>query len=229
MLGRAGEEAHSTWGDVNISSAQALAFAREVTAEPVEQEIVARNLANFPPQIKVRGLFFEGLSRVIGKMKGPEAMAELLRRAGTASKITAFGNYPQRDFYKLYYLSARLLHPKARLPDGLRQVSHTFFPIFKTSMLGRTMSALMGNKPNTLLPLLARAYNLSVEGNSHSAQLEGSNALIWQCEVEPVEWYTQVFTGIIEGAMPTGFTARIKIEEQATDGAMARYRFRVSW
>ena len=60
----------------------------------------------------------------------------------------------------------------------------------------------MGDRPTTILPLLARAYNVSVEGNDHKAEVVGDYALVWRCDVEPVEWYTDTFQGIVEGSMP---------------------------
>jgi uncharacterized protein (TIGR02265 family) len=217
------------WGNDKIDLAQATAFAKLVTSSLAEQAEIARNLATFPAEIRVRGLFFEGLARVVEKLQGPTAMATLSERAGVPLKTTAFRSYPHRDFYRVYYLAARLLHPAAPLSESLRLVARTFFPIFQTSLLGRTMSALMGDQPNKLLPLLSRAYNLSVEGNQHEAALCGPRELVWTCEVEPVEWYTATFTGIIEGAMPPGTTARVVVEECARSPGGMRYRFRITW
>jgi uncharacterized protein (TIGR02265 family) len=223
------EAGGTAWGDGKITLAQANEFAKTVTPMRGDQEIVARNLMAFPPTVKVRGIFFEGLSRVVGEAQGPTAMAGLLAKAGITTKTTAFRAYPHRDFYKLYYLAARLLYPTAPLPEGLRNTARTFFPIFKSSMLGRTMSALMGDRPTTILPLLARAYNVSVEGNDHKAELVGKSTLVWRCDVEPVEWYTETFQGIIEGSMPADVKVRIAVEERGTAGALARYRFRIDW
>jgi uncharacterized protein (TIGR02265 family) len=219
----------AAWGDDKIDLAQATAFAKLVTSNPAEQADVARNLATFPAEIRVRGLFFEGLARVVELRQGSAAMATLAERAGVPLKTTAFRSYPHRDFYRAYYLAARLLHPSLPLSESLRLVARTFFPIFQTSLLGRTMSALMGDQPTKLLPLLGRAYNLSVEGNHHEASLCGARELLWTCEVEPVEWYTATLTGIIEGAMPAGTTTRVAVEERAKSPRGARYRFRVTW
>jgi uncharacterized protein (TIGR02265 family) len=221
--------ATTTWGDDKITIAQAAEFAQLVSATRADRETIARNLQLFPGQIKVRGIFFEGLSRIVGGMNGTDAMAAMVQRAGVAAKTTAFRAYPHRDFYKLYYLAARQLYPGATTPEALRLTARTFFPIFKDSLLGRTMSALMGDRPTTLLPLLAKAYNLSVEGNDHRAELDGGNALVWKCEVEPVEWYVDTFTGIIEGAMPPRLTAQVRLEERSFAGGLARYQFRIGW
>jgi uncharacterized protein (TIGR02265 family) len=217
------------WGESKITVAQANEFAKSVTPQRADQDAVARNLLLFPPSIKVRGIFFEGLSRIVGEAQGPNAMAGLLARAGIVGRTTAFRAYPHRDFYKLYYLAARLLHPLAPLHEGLRNTARTFFPIFKSSLLGRTMSALMGDRPTTILPLLARAYNVSVEGNAHEAEVAGERALVWRCDVEPVEWFTDTFQGIVEGAMPADVSVRLRVEERGTAGLLARYRFRIEW
>jgi uncharacterized protein (TIGR02265 family) len=229
LTNQALKSASLAWGDDKIDLAQANAFARLVTSNPAEQADVARNLATFPAEIRVRGLFFEGLARVVQIQQGPTAMATLAERAGVPLKTTAFRSYPHRDFYRLYYLAARLLHPTLPLSESLRLVARTFFPIFQTSLLGRTMSALMGEQPSKLLPLLARAYNLSVEGNHHEASLRGARELLWSCEVEPVEWYIATFSGIIEGAMPEGTTARVAVEERTKSPGGVRYRFRITW
>ena len=219
----------AVWCDSKITVAQANEFAKSVTPMKGDQEAVARNLLLFPSTIKVRGIFFEGVSRIVAESKGRDAMAELAAQAGVAPKITAFRAYPHRDFYKLYYLAARLLHPATPMSQALRATARTFFPIFKSSLLGRTMSALMGDRPTTILPLLARAYNVSVEGNDHKAELTGDRALTWRCDVEPVDWYTDTVAGIVEGSMPADVKVRIAVEERGTAGALARYRFAISW
>lgn len=227
---RAADGGGEAWGDGKITTAQAQEFARAVTPVRGDQETIARNLVVFPPALKVRGIFFEGLARIVGEAKGPEAMAGLLRRAGMGDKTTAFRSYPHRDFYKLYYLAARLLYPTAPMSGALRQVARTFFPIFKSSLLGRTMSALMGDRPTTILPLLARAYNISVEGNEHQAEVVDGKSVVWRGQAEAIEWYDETFAGIIEGAMPADLTAKVKLEERAPAAAgMARYRFRIDW
>jgi uncharacterized protein (TIGR02265 family) len=228
-MSKSSEGADASWNDAQITVSQSNQFALQVTTLRADQEIIARNLLLFPSQIRVRGIFFEGLSRLVAEQKGPGAMAELLTRAGVSNKTTAFRAYPHRDFYKLYYLTARLLHPTERMGEALRLVARTFFPIFKNSLVGRTMSALMGDRPTTLLPLLARAYNVSVEGNDHHTEVVGERSLAWRCEVEPVEWYTETFSGIVEGAMPPELAARIHVEERAPAATMARYRFRIDW
>src|SRR5580700_4844449 len=111
------EPALTTWHDERITATQANDFARLVPASRTDRDTIARNLVGFPEHIKVRGIFFEGLSRVVASAKGPDAMATMVARAGVAAKTTAFRAYPHRDFYKLYYLAAPLLYPTATMPE----------------------------------------------------------------------------------------------------------------
>jgi uncharacterized protein (TIGR02265 family) len=212
--------------------AEAASFAAKVTSSPREQGVIARNLVMFPPETLVRGVFFEGLSRIITQSKGAAALAELQRAAGVSRQIVAFRHYPHRDFYRLYYLASRALHPSQPLPTALRLVGRTFFPIFRSSMLGKTMSAFMGNESRTILPLLAKAYSLSVSGNDHASELVDDHNLEWTCRVEGVEWYEETFAGIIEGTAPDGVSPtslKVKTLAKSTDGAFTRYRFKITW
>ncbi len=225
------EIAHTSWGSRVISVAQAQEFAARVTSIPSEQAIVARNLATMSPEIQVRGVFFEGLARVVQQARSDAAAQQLQRKAGIPEHAIPFRHYAHRDFYKLYYLTAHLLHPSEKLAPALRIISRTFFPIFRNSLLGKTMGALMGEKPRTILPLLARAYNLSVTGNEHTSELIGEREIAWKCRVEPVDWYEQTFAGIIEGTAAEGEAERprVRMLSKALRGGAAEYQFQITW
>jgi uncharacterized protein (TIGR02265 family) len=207
-------------------------FAAKVSTSPREQAIIVKNLATFPRDTLVRGVFLEGLSRVIAQARGPSAVAQLVRSAGIPENTIAFRQYPHRDFYKLYYLCARTLHPNMALPNALRLVARAFFPIFRASIIGKTMSALMGEESRTILPLLGKAYNLSVSGNEHTSELAGDKLVRWHCKVEPVEWYEETFTGIIEGTAPQGVAPtalKVKTVSKNPSGPLTEYRFEITW
>jgi uncharacterized protein (TIGR02265 family) len=235
---------------------QAGGWAARVTSSPREQAIVERNLAGFPPEVRVRGVFFVGISEIVARSKGPAALAEIKRAAGTPDHVVAFRQYPHADFYRFYYVAARALHPNVPLPTALRLVARSFFPIFRESLLGKTMSALMGTEPKTLLPLLPRAYNLSVEGTHHEAEVVGERAIVWRARAEAVTWYEETFQGIIEGTAPPAapladdgarpWSSRLRgsAADRATiapvslavttvsktvDGKLADYVFQITW
>jgi len=219
------------WGSRLIAPEEAAAFAATTTTVFADQLVVARNLVKIPPRLKVRGLFFDGLGRVVAADRGQTALEELRRRAAAPRSTLAFRSYPLRDYYKLYYLAARQLHPFEPMAEGIRRVSRCFFPIFAGSMLGKTMVALMGSKPTTILPLLAQAYNTSVEGTDHEAAMSGERAIIWRCRVEPVEWYEETFGGVVEGAMAAlkGPPVTVSTAEKAVRETDASYTFKISW
>ena len=219
------------WADRRITIDEADLFARGVTPGLGERATVAQNLFVIAPTQTVRGVFFEGVSRVVAEAKGAGAVAELLVRAGVPARTVAFRAYPHRDFYKLYYLAARLLYPALPLTTSLRELARTFFPIFKSSLLGKTMSALMGDNPRTILSILAKAYNISVDGNEHACEITGDREILWRCKVEPVDWYPETFGGIIEGTMATHRTAqcRVKMQERRPHLGMTHYTFKVTW
>lgn len=221
----------TNWSDQPISPATAAEFAASVAASAIDRAAIAQNLLDFPVDIKVRGVFFDGLCRIVAAQQGEEALAALRVRAGVPARLVSFEQYEHRDFYKLYYHAARLLHSSAPFPSALRQVAQTFFPIFRSSFLGKTMAALMGEKPKTLLPLLAKAYNISVQGNEHQAVLDGDRRLVWRCTVEPVEWYEETFRGIVEGAVPaeTRTTLQITTTQRQRAAGRANYTFAIRW
>jgi uncharacterized protein (TIGR02265 family) len=220
----------ASWGGSPISPEQAADFAAQVTTLAGERLSIADDLLSFPPGIKVRGVFLEGLSRIVVKAKGRAALDAMLERGGLPAQATAFRLYPHRDFYKLYYLAARSLYPLLGLPVSLRRIAQTFFPTFRSSLFGKTMTALMGDDPKTILPLIARAYDICVDGTRHQAEPIGDAEMLWTCSVEAVTWYTETFTGILEGAIPPR-SGRVGLDvlERSVDRGMARYRFRIRW
>ncbi|MEP7125489.1 MAG: DUF2378 family protein [Byssovorax sp.] len=221
----------ASWGSKAIPLKLAEVFAARVTSVLSDQATIAKNLVGISPEQQVRGIFFEGIARIVRQAKGEVALANLQRSAGIPDHIIAFRHYPHRDFYKLYYLTARMLYPAETIARSLRLTARTFFPIFRDSLLGKTMNALMGDKPRTILPLLAKAYNLSVAGNEHTSDLVGEREIAWVCRVEPVEWYEQTFAGIIEGTVPEGDPTilRVRTVSKSLRGGGVDYRFEITW
>lgn len=228
---KAEQAAQARWGSQVVNLKQAEMFAARVTSVLSDQATIARNLVAFAPEMQVRGVFFEGLARIVRQAKGEVALTQLLRNAGAPEHAIAFRHYAHRDFYKLYYLAARLLFPAESFGRSLRLTARTFFPIFRDSLLGKTMNALMGDKPRTILPLLAKAYNLSVAGNEHTSELVGEREIAWGCRVEPVEWYEQTFAGIIEGTVPEGDQTALHVRtvSKSLRGSGIDYRFEITW
>lgn len=222
-------EQDAVWGEGPIGLPQAERFASAVTRSPADRATIARNLVDLPPELKIRGFFFEGLCRVVAKTRDEETLRRLQRTAGVPERLMPFGRYMVRDFYKLYYHAASLLHADLPFVEAVRRVTRTFFPIFKTSMVGKTLGAFMGNEPASIIPVVAKAYTVSVEGNEHAVAPSGDRELTWKCQVEPVAWYPESLHGIIEGALPAGQTIELKTVEKKPAGKLMRYSFKISW
>jgi uncharacterized protein (TIGR02265 family) len=202
-------------------------FAAQVASDSREQAIISHNLTTFPAAVRSRGVFFEGLVRALSETVGTNEAVKLMDEAGVIPRTVPFRFYPHREFYRLYYLAASVLEPGRPMPTRLRRLARTFFPIFRNSLLGKTMSAFMGDHPATILPLLAQAYNLSVESNRHEVVAIRANELVWSAAAEAVEWYPETMMGIIEGAMPVECTPQVALEKSAAFGVLRKYEFRI--
>ncbi len=222
----------SAWGTRAITPAEAAEFAAVFTTRsPADRGTIARNLQKVPTSMLVRGMFFEGVFRLLSQRLGDRATSEIRIVAGLPESIVAFREYPHRDFYKLYYLAGQKLYASDPVAVACYRTAQTFFPIFQASFLGRTMGALMGDKAESVLPLMAKAYNVLLRGNSHQVSMAGDRELLWKCSVEPVEWYEDTFRGIIEGAVPRATHPRLRIETRSrtVSDEEARYEFLLRW
>ena len=196
-----------------------------------ERETVRANLVALRGPFQIRGLFFEGLLRIIRKRLGRDAERAVREAASAPKRILAFRLYPAADYYRLYYAGATALYPTQALPDAIERVSENHYPFFRQSMVGRTMSALVSPTPQTILTMLTKAYSLSVEGNVHEIEHVGPRESIWAARVEPVSWYERQFRGNVAGTMKSHDAPRIEVEIMAqVDRPEGRdYRFRITW
>ncbi len=220
------------WGEGPITRAQAEAYAHRVPgASATERATIAEDLAAFPIEARVRGVFFEGLSRVVTKDARGPSMKDLFAISGVSPRKLAFSLYPLRDLYRMYFLAARSLHGRSSLAESLESMAHSFYPIFRQSMLGKTMSIFIGSDPKTLLARLADAYNLSVPWNEHTVASSGDREMTWRCKVEPSTYYRSIFTGIVSGAASSHDVVSVSIEEVSAslEGSVATHVFRISW
>jgi uncharacterized protein (TIGR02265 family) len=208
---------------------QAERFASAVTRSPRDRAIIAKNLYDLPPEVVIRGFFFDGLCQIVAKTRDEQTLRRLQRTAGVPERLTPFSQYMVRDFYKLYYHTAGLLHADLPFVQAIRKVTQTFFPIFKQSMVGKTLAAFMGSTPETIIPVVNKAYNVSVSGNEHTLKLVTKSEVIWACTVEPVVWYPESFQGIVEGALRPGQQIRLDILEKKDEGKLTKYVFRITW
>lgn len=224
---RAGE----AWGSSPITAEQAERFAALVGAGAADRAELAKMYLHFPAQIQTRGVFFGGLGRVVIKRAGVPAWHEMLARVGAPARFFPFNSYPHRDLYKLHAVTANLLVPEGPLEQGRREVGRMLYPIYRESLLGRTMSAFAGDEPKTLLRILCESYRLSVKGNEHQISIDEGTSAVWRCKVEPAPWYPSIFRGIVEGTTASHGVHDVEVTtlEAKDERTHARFVFRIGW
>lgn len=220
------------WGARDISRDEAEAFAEALRIQPDDRRRVAETLLIFPHACQVRGMFFDGLVNVIRAERDNAMATRLMERAGVKGRAIPFGFLPHRDFYKLYFVAADALYPGVPLDRAMERISETFYPVFRDSMVGRTLSALLGSDPQRVLERLVDAYNLSVQDNEHAVRAISPRSMLWDCRVEPSPFYASTFRGIVRGTMRSHGVPQPTIEtvSRLADGPQnVRWVFGVSW
>ena len=220
------------WGALDIGRDTAWTFAQHLRLDERDARSVAETLEYFPHQCQVRGMFFDGLVNVIKSEYSATTANELMRETGVKGRMIPFAFLPHRDFYKLYFAAAARLHPNRPLGDGLEAIAKTFYPVFRSSMVGRTLGVMIGKDPRKVLERLVDAYNLSVQDNEHAVRPVGTRSMIWECRVEPSPFYNRTFAGIVAGTMDSHGVRAPRIEQisRIADGRNnVRWVFGIKW
>jgi uncharacterized protein (TIGR02265 family) len=219
------------WGSAPITLEQAERFAGLVEASAAERAALTKMYLNFPPHIQTRGVFFAGVGRVVAKRAGPAAWPEALARVGAPARFFPFNYYPHRDMYKVHAVVSNVLAPEGPLERGMYAMGRLLYPIFRDSLLGRTMSAFAGDEPKTLLRLLCEAYRLSVDDNEHHVAFDEGPEAVWRCRVEPAPWYPAIFRGIVEGTAASHGVRHVDVStlDQKEERTFFRFAFRIRW
>ncbi|MCB9603641.1 MAG: DUF2378 family protein [Sandaracinus sp.] len=219
------------WGGSSITLDAAEHFAARVPVSPAERGRIARTLYDFPMECQVRGMFFQGLVDTISRAADRTTSDRLLTEAGVHTRFIPFVLMPHRDFYKLYFLASATLFPRSPLEQGFERIAEDFYPTFKESMVGRTLSAFIGKEPITILERLAQAYQMSVPWNEHGVRKDGTQGAIWSCKVEPSELYPATFKGIVRGTMRAHGVSEpwVSLVDERRDDHAKRFEFRVRW
>ena len=224
------QEYDPCWGEREISAHDARLFAEEFGPTKSAQDAIAITLERFPLACQVRGMFFDGLANVIRKHLGVVETNALMDRVGVPRRCVAFALYPHRDFYKLYFAATPRLHPSLPFADGVRRIAEIFYPVFRESMLGRTMAPLMGRDRVKVLTRLAQAYSISVPWNEHVVTpFEGGAR--WDCRVEPSAFYPDTLRGIVQGTLESHDVraASVQVVSKQEFTSESRYTFEVRW
>lgn len=219
------------WGRERISVGDVEQFARRIDVTPAERTVIVRSLSEFPPDVLSRGMFFDGLIKAVRAQCGATVCARIVEEAQIPRSTHAFSLYAHRDFYKLFFYAAPVLHPRRPLGDGMQHIAETFYPVFRESMVGRTMAMLMGSDPLGILTRLAEAYNVSVQGNHHTVETTGPRSARWRALVEPTAIYPRIFEGIVRGTMRSHDAPEPTITALApsAEGTKHRWELELRW
>lgn len=220
-----------SWGRGEISAAEVEAFARRVDVAPSERAVITRTLLEFPQDVLSRGMFFDGLVKAVRAQCGAEVCARIVAEAEIPRSTHSFQLYPHRDFYKLFFYAAPLLHRGRPLADGMQAIAETFYPVFRESMVGRTMALLMGSDPHGILTRLCEAYQVSVQGNRHAIEKTGERSALWRATVEPTSVYPSIFRGIVIGTMRSHDAPLPTVTPRGsgTEGDKQRWELELRW
>lgn len=206
-------------------------FALNLGLDESARRAVSDALSRFPDACKSRGMFANGVLESVAREHGKERAAQIRQASGYPPRISSFGLYPHRDFYRLFYSSAVSLHPNRSLAEGMRLVAEDFYPIFIQSLAGRTMHALIGRTPDVVLGRFIEAYKIATPWNEHRITDSHDSSLLWTCKVEPCEFYPHTFAGICTGMVRTvtGITPHFETQAHSTGHNFQNYGFRISW
>ncbi len=206
-------------------------FAAPLKLRNADHKKVCTALSNFPALCKSRGMFATGILEAVSRVHGKEKANSIREIAGYPRRINPFGLYPHEDFYRLYYSSAAALYPEKSLADGMRLVAEDFYPIFTQSLVGRTMSMLIGNTPQVVLGRFIEAYKIATPWCEHSIEASSDNEVVWKCKVEPCANYAATFAGICTGMVRTvtGIAPQFEIVSHQSSRDHQRFVFRITW
>src|SRR5690606_35433773 len=203
-------------------------FISALNLSPLERDAVTATLRDFPASCQSRGMFFLGVLDRLKSARGADEATRALERVGITYRITAFGLHPHRDFYKLFFYVARAVYPAHTLASGVERLAESFFPIFATSLAGRTLIALLDKDPVSVLGRFVDAYRIACPSNQHRLTPGEAGVHRWSCEVEPCDFYPSIFQGICRGMVRgvTGIEPVVTVVDK--QGLRSGYRYELS-
>lgn len=203
-----------------------------IQAKSADREMIRRCLIAFPTTIRSRGLFFEGVQLVLEQRKGAAFVKKVVADAGLDYRISSFGFYPHRDFYRLFFATALAAYPHLPLGRGLERIAEEFYPaMFAKSLVGKTLSFVLTKDPANILARLVDAYGVACEGNTHVfTPGTGNGPHRWTCSVEPCDVYPDVFQGIARGMLRTVAERdlSLRVVSREVRGGLHHYEFAIT-
>jgi uncharacterized protein (TIGR02265 family) len=114
-----------------------------------------------------------------------------------ARRYLAFKDYPCTEYNVLAARCARLVAPVTPVRQTLRAFGREAYPMFRSTVLGKVISAAAGDDIPSTLASASRIYSVAISHASARVEVEGSQARI---ELRGVSTYADAFhVGAFEG------------------------------
>jgi uncharacterized protein (TIGR02265 family) len=185
---------------------------------------VQRYLDACPPGATTRGTFFLHVLAHVQEVLGQDP--EPLYRGVPRRSWHAFKEYPLGEFMNLAHNAARLLHPKAPLPEALRRVGWLSFTSFAATMSGRVVLFALGERVNDVFRACPAAYRLTLP--AAIVRVSQVSERHFRLEMRNVHSFVDTYHfGVIEGAFKAfGLKAAILVRQHPR---LSDADFDVSW
>jgi uncharacterized protein (TIGR02265 family) len=120
--------------------------AQENIQELCRHSDLSERLALVPPSVKVRGIYFRTIERVLGDAGRREAYDTLFPQ-----RFSAVLWHPAEEFLVRLVSAGALLTDPAHVYDGMFEIGRRNAVMFAESLLGRTLLRLLDRDPKKLM------------------------------------------------------------------------------
>ncbi|MFO0693357.1 MAG: DUF2378 family protein [Polyangiales bacterium] len=214
---------------LNAADPDAIEFASRHPFTEADRKVVVETLTRFPRDCRSRGMFFLGVLEQVRRGAGAAAAQRIEADLALPYRVQQFSLVPHRDFYKLFFVAARTLHPSLPLASGMERIAESFYPIFAESLAGKTLALMLSKDPVTVVSRFVDAYKIACPHNTHVFEQSNDGVHRWTCRVEPCDYYPNVIQGICRG-MVREVTARepiMKVRSKTEEADAHNYVFEV--
>jgi uncharacterized protein (TIGR02265 family) len=175
------------------------------------------------PDARCKGIFFTHFIELSRKWVEP---SELLARAGIPDRrYFAFHDFPMADHLRLLVATARALHPRTSLGEGLRRIGRTAYDGLLGSHVGRVAFGALGLDLERILLLGPRAIRLVTTFDKMHAEKVSERTV--QVHYREMPAFLETYhVGVLEGVL-AHCNAFGRVRTNVTDIANATHE--VTW
>jgi uncharacterized protein (TIGR02265 family) len=154
------------------------------------------HLGALPKNATIKGMFFDYVAEI---GSSHIQRRELYKTAGVEPRrYVPFLDYPARDYMRLLYTAASAMSPS--VSRGLHRIGLGIYPLFKTSIVGKTMFEVFGRSPDRTLPHGHRGWAVSMNFGEVTTEIAGTEQIVYSFKNLPLFLSCYQF-GVIAGAL----------------------------